>query len=98
AGLGLHVVVQPRLYDVPQDESVPQLRQIAAAAEQLRGRHGQVAFNVGVEAPLFVPGIVPGKTVQERIARITSGTLDWTAVMRRLNAYLARSAAAALSA
>jgi hypothetical protein len=98
AGLGLHVVVQPRLYDVPQDRSVSELGEIAEEAEQLRARHGDVAFNVGVEAPLFVPGIVPGTSVLDRIARIGSGTLDWTAVMRRLNDYLARAAASARAA
>src|SRR5262249_9711827 len=48
--------------------------------------------------PLFVPGIVPGRNVTERIARIGSGQLDWAAVMRRLNAYLGRAATAARGA
>jgi hypothetical protein len=96
--LGLHVVVQPRLYDVPQDQALPELGRIAAQAEELRARYAEVAFNVGVESPLFVPGIVPGKTVQDRIARITTGPLDWDAVMRRLNEYLGGAAAAARAA
>jgi hypothetical protein len=97
AELGLHVVVQPRLIDVPQDEAVAQLAQIAAEAETLRAATGQVTFNVGVEAVLFTPGMVPGKTWRDRIARIGSGPLDWVAVMQRLNDYLGRAAAAARS-
>src|SRR3954469_9026776 len=71
AELGLHGVVQPRLIDVPQPQALDQLGRIAAAVEELRSRYQQVALNVGVEAALFVPGVVPGKTWRDRITTIT---------------------------
>jgi hypothetical protein len=92
---GLHVWLQPRLVDHPQQEILEHLAETARHAERLRRQGARIDLNVGCEYPLFAPGIVPGATWQERIDNLSRGQVDWAAVTRRLNAFLARTAAVA---
>jgi hypothetical protein len=93
---GLHVAIQPRLYDLPRARILDHLARAAREAEALRIAHpGAVRFVAGCEHTLFTPGIVPGKTFLERIANLVEGGLDWDAIQRRLNAFLGEAAAVA---
>jgi hypothetical protein len=92
---GMHVWVQPRLFDHPQEEVLDHLARTADMAERLRRRNPAVGLNVGCEAPLFTPGIVPGETWQERMETVGDPNLDWEAVFRRLNDFLGRAVSVA---
>ena len=51
---------------------------------------------MGCEASLFVPGMqIAGRTWQDRIVTMSRPTVDWAAVQRRLNAFLAQACATA---
>src|SRR3954452_4229309 len=93
---GLHVAIQPRLYDLPRARILDHLARAASEAEALRIAHPDaVRFVAGCEHTLFTPGIVPGETFLERIANLVEGGVDWAAVQRRLNAFLGEAAAVA---
>jgi hypothetical protein len=92
---GLHVWIQPRLYDGSQAEVLAHLARTAREAERLRKKYSRVSLNVGVESTIFTPGIIPGKTWWERIKRLSTGRLDYRALERRLNAFLAHASAVA---
>jgi hypothetical protein len=93
---GLHVMIQPRRYDRPQEEIVEHLAHVAQEAERLRARHpGRVTLIAGCEHMLFTPGIVPGATFFERIAYLSRGEIDFERLRERLNAFLARAVPAA---
>jgi hypothetical protein len=95
---GLHVWLQPRLVDHPQEEILDHLAQTARHAERLKRQHAAINLNVGCEYVLFAPGIVPGATWQERIENLSrDDSIDFVAVMRRLNVFLGQAAAAARS-
>lgn len=71
---GLHVSIQPRLYDRSQREVLAHLTRPAERAEALRRDHpGAVTLIAGCEHMLFTPGIVPGATFVQRIANLASG-------------------------
>jgi hypothetical protein len=59
---GLHVWIQPRLYNGSQAEVLAHLGRTARAAERLRRKYSRVSLNVGVESIIFTPGMVPGRT------------------------------------
>ncbi|MFJ1912710.1 hypothetical protein ACIOGX_12340 [Streptomyces sp. NPDC088147] len=64
------------------------------AARRLRRRQGaRVHLSVGCEFVLYVPGIVPGADVMERIENLLNGTFDPVRMTRRLSSFIARSAA-----
>lgn len=90
---GLHVWLQPRLVERPQREILAHLARTAREAERLRRRHGGLALVTGCEHILFTPGIVPGKDFQERVDNLSDPSLDFRAVQRRLNRFLARAVA-----
>lgn len=92
-GRGLQVAIQPRLYDHPQGEILAQLADVAERAEALRRDHPEaITLIAGCEHMLFTPGIVPGRTFEERIAAFGSGKVDFAAAQRRLDSFLARAA------
>ncbi|GAA5009799.1 abortive phage infection protein [Streptomyces hyderabadensis] len=90
---GLHVWLQPTLGDAPQREILEHLAECGRFAERLRRHGASVELSVGCEFWLFVPGIVPGETAQERIENLQTGTADPEQVQRRLTAFTARAAA-----
>ncbi|MDU0253826.1 abortive phage infection protein [Streptomyces sp. PU10] len=90
---GLHVWLQPTLGDVPQRDILEHLAECGRFAERLRRQGAGVELSVGCEFWLFVPGIVPGETAQERIENLQNGTADPEQVQRRLTAFTARAAA-----
>ncbi|MFI0999651.1 abortive phage infection protein [Streptomyces galbus] len=93
AELGLHVWLQPTLGDLPQRDILDHLAETGRFAERLRRQGASVDLSVGCEFWLFVPGIVPGATVLERVRNLMEGRVDPVAVQRRLDAFTARAAA-----
>ncbi|MFK4118720.1 abortive phage infection protein [Streptomyces longwoodensis] len=93
AELGLHVWLQPTLGDLPQRDILDHLAETGRFAERLRRQGASVDLGVGCEFWLFVPGIVPGATVLERVRNLLEGHVDPVAVQRRLEAFTARAAA-----
>jgi hypothetical protein len=90
---GLHVSIQPRLYDHSQREVLAHMADAADRAEALRHDHpGAVTLIAGCEHMLFTPGIVPGATFLQRIANLAGGKVDFAAAERRLNGFLGRAA------
>jgi hypothetical protein len=90
----MDVVIQPRLYDHPQQEILDHMAESARQAERLRKGGGKVVFAAGCEHILFTPGIIPGATFVERIANI--GTIppeEWPNIYQRLNEFLVKAAA-----
>lgn len=90
---GLHVWLQPRLGDRPEREILNHLAETGRHAERLRRQGADVHLSVGCEFVLYVPGIVPGADVMERIENLLNGTFDPVRMMRRLTSFIERSAA-----
>ncbi|WAZ21607.1 abortive phage infection protein [Streptomyces cinnabarinus] len=90
---GLRVWLQPTLGDAPERDILDHIAQTGRHAEHLRRQGASVDFSVGCEFWLFVPGIVPGDNVMERIENLLNGTVDWERMQRRLDRFTARAAA-----
>ncbi len=83
-GLGLEVWFSPALFEYSLEETAARLVAAANAAAPLEKAHpGRVVFVAGGELTLFAPGIVPGKSVTERLqglkanwALLGNGTLN----------------------
>ena len=87
-GLGLEVWFSPALFEYSPEETAARLVAAAGAAARLESAHpGQVIFVAGGELTLFVPGILPGKSVTERLQGLKADP----ALLGngKLNAYLA---------
>ncbi|MFE9605205.1 abortive phage infection protein [Streptomyces hokutonensis] len=93
AELGLHVWLQPTLADVPERDILEHLAETGRFAERLRRQGASVDFSVGCEFWLFVPGIVPGATVLDRVENLLNGTYDPVKMRRRLDAFTKKAAA-----
>ncbi|NNN35459.1 abortive phage infection protein [Streptomyces sp. S3(2020)] len=93
AELGLHIWLQPTLGDVPERDILDHLAETGRFAERLRRQGASVELSVGCEFWLFVPGIIPGDTVFERIANLQNGTVEWAPMQRRLARFTAKAAA-----
>ncbi|MFD3502069.1 abortive phage infection protein [Streptomyces sp. NPDC058676] len=89
---GLHVWLQPTLGDVPERDILEHLAETGRFAERLRRQGASVDLSVGCEFWLFVPGIVPGENVLERIENLQNGTVDWELMQRRLDRFTAKAA------
>jgi hypothetical protein len=89
---GLHVWLQPTLGDVPQRDILDHLAECGRFAERLRRQGASVELSVGCEFWLFVPGILPGDTVLERIENLVNGTYDRVRMQRELARFTARAA------
>ncbi|MFI2031546.1 abortive phage infection protein [Streptomyces buecherae] len=90
---GLHVWLQPRLADRPEREILDHLAEAGRHAERLRRGGAEVHLSVGCEFVLYVPGIVPGDNVLERVENLLNGTYDPRELARRLRSFTARAAA-----
>ncbi|MFJ9627984.1 abortive phage infection protein [Streptomyces sp. NPDC101175] len=93
AELGLHIWLQPTLADVPEREILEHLAETGRFAERLRRQGASVDFSVGCEFWLFVPGIVPGATVLDRVRNLLDGTFDPVRMQRGLDAFTRKAAA-----
>jgi len=99
---GLHVWLQPRLVDRPQEEILDHLAQGARLAESFRRQGAQIRYSIGCTHPIGTPGIVPGDKYHDRMANLfaeadhnflkPTGTYDRAAAATRLNAFLKRAA------
>ncbi|MFF0450352.1 abortive phage infection protein [Streptomyces sp. NPDC004609] len=89
---GLHIWLEPTLGDRPEGEILEHLAECGRFAERLRRQGAAVDLSVGCEFWLFVPGIVPGDTVLERIENLMNGNVDPVAMQRRLNRFTALAA------
>ncbi|MFE6172065.1 abortive phage infection protein [Streptomyces sp. NPDC056464] len=90
---GLHVWLQPTLGDVPEREILDSIAECGRFAERLRRQGASVDFSVGCEFWLFVPGIVPGETVLDRVDNLQKGNVDMARMQRRLARFNAKAAA-----
>jgi hypothetical protein len=89
---GLHVWLQPTLGDVPERDILEHLAETGRFAERLRRHGASVELSVGCEFWLFVPGIVPGANVLERVENLLNGTVDPVKMQRRLDRFTAKAA------
>ncbi|MDP9870284.1 MULTISPECIES: hypothetical protein [Streptosporangium] len=101
----LHVWLQPRLVDRPQQEVLDHLAEAARIAESLRSQGAAINLTVGAVHLLFTPGIIPGDQYHERMANLyadaehhlltPTATVDLAAATPRLNEFLGKAAAVA---
>ncbi|MFF7524701.1 abortive phage infection protein [Streptomyces pseudovenezuelae] len=89
---GLHVWLQPTLGDVPRRDILDHLAECGRFAERLRRQGASVELSVGCEFWLFVPGILPGDTVLERVRNRIRGSYDPVRMQRELDRFTARAA------
>ncbi|MEV3993866.1 abortive phage infection protein [Streptomyces sp. NPDC049837] len=89
---GLHVWLEPTLGDRPEREILDHLAEAGRHAERLRRQGARVLLSVGCEFWLYVPGIVPGDDVTERIKNLLAGNFDPDRMRRRLHSFTARAA------
>lgn len=90
---GLHVWLQPTLADAPERDILEHMAECGRFAERLRRHGASVDFSVGCEFWLFVPGIVPGATVMDRVENMLKGDYDPARMQRRLDRFTAKAAA-----
>ena len=91
--LGLQVWFSPELFQKSQEKTLAYLVKAAAAAEPLHEQFpGRLIFCVGTESSLFTRGIVPGRTVNQRIANIRRAGLRSGPYAQPLQAFLAEAA------
>lgn len=91
--LGLRVWLSPELFQKSQQKTLAYLVKAAAAAEPLHERFpGRLVFCVGTESSLFTRGIVPGRTINQRIANIRRAGLRSGPYGQPLQAFLAEAA------
>ncbi|WP_084337155.1 abortive infection protein [Actinomadura oligospora] len=86
---GLFVWFEPRQFDKDAARTLAFVRSVARMAERLRRRHPGVGMSMGCELTIFMDGLVPGKTWEERGANL--GTPAGKGYNERLNAFLVRA-------
>lgn len=101
----LHVWLQPRLVDRPQQEVLDHLAEAAKLAESLRKDGAQVSLTVGAVHLVFTPGILSDGPYHERMANIYAEAkhhllrptepVDVASATPRLNEFLGRASALA---
>jgi hypothetical protein len=90
---GLQVWFSPELFEQSREETLAYLVQAATAAEPLRERFpGRLVFCVGTESSLFTRGIVPGKTVNQRLANVLRPGVQSGPRTQELQGFLAEAA------
>ena len=74
--LGLEVWFSPAFFEYPQEETTARLVAAASAAAPLAAAHpGRLILVAGWEYTLFMPGIVAGKSITERLNTLKA---DWS--------------------
>jgi hypothetical protein len=101
----LHVWLQPRLADRPQEEVLEHLAETARLAESLRSQGAQISLTVGAVHLVFTPGLIAGEKYHDRMANIyaeeghhllvPTADVDVADAAPALNEFLARAAAVA---
>ncbi|GAA5003090.1 abortive phage infection protein [Streptomyces siamensis] len=89
---GLGVWLEPTLGDVPERDILDHLAETGAFAERLRRQGARVHLSVGCEFLLYVPGIVPGANILERVENLLKGNYDPVRTARELRRFTARAA------
>jgi hypothetical protein len=90
---GLQVWLSPELFEKSREATIAYLAKAATAAEPLHEQFpGRLVFCVGTESSLFTRGIVPGRTVNRRIASIRRAGLRSGPYRQELQVYLAEAA------
>lgn len=87
ADQGLHVWLEPRQFDASANATVEFVSAVARAAERLRTDHEQVSLSLGVELTIFLDGLLPGDSWDERGAALA--TTDPATYNAALNGFLA---------
>ncbi|BCB74045.1 hypothetical protein GCM10022251_11490 [Phytohabitans flavus] len=103
----LHVWLQPRLVDRPQQEILDHLAEAARLAESLREQDARVTLTVGAVHLVFTPGIIGGDQYHERMANVYADAdhfllkpteaVDVAAAAPRLNEFLGQASKVARS-
>lgn len=89
---GLRVWLSPELFGKSRARTLAYLVKAATAAEPLHQQFpGRLTFCVGTESSLFTKGIVPGSTVNRRIAHIRQAGLRSGRYQEPLQAFLAEA-------
>jgi hypothetical protein len=102
--LGLQAWLSPELWDNQPAEVLAYLGDAARAAEQLRQQAPErVVLSVGSEATMFMPGILPGATVLDRVSNplrlaTTMARLKTGAHNKPLNHFLTQARSVARAA
>lgn len=84
---GLHVWLEPRNFDASANATLEFVSAVARAAEELRTEHEKVSLSLGVELTIFLDGLVPGDSWDERGAAL--GRTDPAVYNGGLNDFLA---------
>ncbi|MEO3867414.1 hypothetical protein ABGB18_01145 [Nonomuraea sp. B12E4] len=98
----LHVWLQPRLVDRPQQEVLDHLAEAAHLAESLRRQGADINLTVGAVHLIFTPDIAPGDQYHERMANVyadaehrlltPTARVDMAESTPRLNEFLSKAA------
>jgi hypothetical protein len=91
AAAGLNVRLQPRLIDMPAEETLVQLAEISQAAAGIQPGNSEVVFDVGCELTLMSHGIVPGESFAERLEYFLGHLDELPSFNESLNALLAQA-------
>lgn len=102
---GLHVWLQPRLVDRPQEETLDHIAEGARLAQSFREKGADIRYSIGCVHYLMTPGITPGEKYHNRMGNVFSnnvhhflkptGAFDHAEATLKLNDFLARAAARA---
>ncbi len=85
---GLTALVQSRLFHAAMPEVKAHILQLAEKLETLRRKDPRIILNIGCELSIFMQGIIPGNTVEERIASLSTRHQDFPAYNATLNKFL----------
>jgi hypothetical protein len=90
---GLEVWVAPEMFEESEEKTLDYVVEAAAAAETLRTRWpDRLVFSIGTELTLFMQGILPGKTLMERISNPAIwGEIKAGTYTKPLNEFLAQA-------
>ncbi|MFI6865404.1 hypothetical protein [Nocardia sp. NPDC050406] len=93
AEVGLEVWISPFTLELPIDELLELLADLAERAERLRCEGADVVLVTGAELSMFTPGFLPGATSGERLGALFTATPDQrpellAGVSARINEFL----------
>lgn len=96
---GLRVWAQPRLIDATSEDTVTHLVEVSRHLERARVEGGDVTLNVGCELSLFMDGIFPGASLEERVGGLVAAAEagDLSAMYAGLNEHLGEAVRSARS-